>query len=110
MVVVAEVYETEVDRLRHAGEVPVKAFSAALPPPFYDRDHPDQSKGLTGRVTQVGTQVAKNRLFDVDPTAAVDRRVIEVRAKLDDESAKVAANFLNMQVNVFFALPAGSGQ
>jgi HlyD family secretion protein len=110
MVVVAEVYETDVDRLRHAGEVPVKAVSAALPKPYYDPANPDQSRGLTGRVTQIGTQVAKNRIFDVDPTAAVDRRVIEVRAKLDDESAKVAAEFLNLQVNVFFSLPGPGGQ
>jgi HlyD family secretion protein len=100
MVVVAEVYESDV--LDVSPGMAAKAVSTALPPPYYVRENPKSSRGLTGEVVSVGTQVAKNRIFDLDPTAAVDRRVVEVRVKLDPESAQTAAKFLNLQVNVFF--------
>ena len=44
--------------------------------------------------------IARNAVYDVDPTADTDRRVFEVVVALDKPSD--AAQFLNLQVQVFF--------
>lgn len=87
---VAEVYETDVLRLRKWGKAKVIIRSRALP---YD---------LTGEVTSVGTVIARNAITDIDPTADADRRVFEVVVTLTDRSPPVAAEYLNLQVQVFF--------
>ena len=55
-------------------------------------------KKLTGAVVQIGAMIGKNRVVDVDPTADVDRRVIEVRIRLKDGAP--AASLINHQVLV----------
>lgn len=67
---------------------------------------PDRQPGmpseLTGEVASIGTVIARNAVFDVDPTADTDRRVFEVLVKIDKSAdAAVAAQFLNLQVQVF---------
>jgi HlyD family secretion protein len=60
---------------------------------------------LTGtvRADRIGTVIARNTAFDVDPTADTDRRVFEVVVTLDNPAdAAIAAQFLNLQVQVFF--------
>ncbi len=47
--------------------------------------------------------VGKNRVYDADPLADVDRRIIEVKILLDDP--KLAAGLINLQVNVDFPPP-----
>jgi HlyD family secretion protein len=90
MVVVAEVYETDIERLRQAGQVQATIRSRALP------------KDLKGTVTRVGRLIARNTVLDIDPTADADRRVFEVLVALDAPSSEVAGKFLNLQVQVFF--------
>jgi HlyD family secretion protein len=102
MVAVAEVYETSVLTLRErrtAGKpVTAKVVSPALGD--FNRGDPRESKGaLTGEVVSVGSQIARNRVFDLNPAADVDRRVVEVRVELKD--AARAANFINLQVTVY---------
>jgi HlyD family secretion protein len=87
---VAEVYETDILRLRKAGKAKATVRSRALP---YD---------LTGEVTSIGTVIARNAITDIDPTADADRRVFEVVVTLTDKSPAVAAEYLNLQVQVFF--------
>ncbi len=106
MVAVTEVYETDVKALRErlaAGKaVPAKVVSPALPGGF-DRANPRESAGaLKGHVVSVGSQIARNRVYDINPSADVDRRVVEVRVLLDD--AGRAAGFINLQVTVYLDL------
>jgi HlyD family secretion protein len=90
MVAVAEVYETDIDRLRQVGSVSATIKSRALP------------KELKGTVTRIGRLIARNTVFDIDPTADADRRVFEVVVALDGSSTEIAGKFLNLQVQVFF--------
>jgi HlyD family secretion protein len=88
MYVIAEVYETEVKRLSRGDEATVT--SNTLP----------TEKPLKGKVHSIGTTVGKNRLFDLNPTERTDARVVEVRILLEKDAAKVASNFVNLQVTV----------
>ena len=44
--------------------------------------------------------VQKNSAFSLDPRQDVDRRVVEVRIRLDPQFQREAAEFINMQVDV----------
>lgn len=92
MQAVAEVYETDIRKLRQWGMVKAIIKSRALGP----------KQELTGTVTQIGTVIARNTITDIDPTADADRRVFEVIVALDAKSTPIAADFLNLQVQVFF--------
>lgn len=85
MAVIAEVYETDAGRVKVGQKAKVTS-----------RAWPDQT--LTGVVESVGTIIARNRILDSDPTANVDRRVVEVRIKLDQ--ANPASQLINHQVTV----------
>lgn len=91
MVVVAEVYETDVKRVVEGTKT--KITSRALRPPY-------DEKGLTGRVVHIDRMIAKPDLASLDPTAKADRRVVEVRIALDEASARAAANWVHLQVDV----------
>jgi len=88
MAVIAEVYETDASRAKVGQKAKITS-----------RAWPDQT--LTGVVESVGTIIARNRIVDADPTANVDRRVVEVRIKLD--SATPASQLINHQVTVEIA-------
>jgi HlyD family secretion protein len=91
--VVAEVYETDLKRIAVGQQV--RVASRALPAP-HDRD------GLRGRVTRIGRMIAPPDMRSLDPTAAVDRRVVEVRVELDAAGSRVAASLVHLQVDVTF--------
>ncbi|HIK35041.1 MULTISPECIES: ABC exporter membrane fusion protein [unclassified Thermosynechococcus] len=84
MYAVAEVYETDVPRVR-VGQ-PAEIRSSALNAP------------ISGRVAQVGLLVAKNDVTDTDPAAKTDARVVEVKIRLDN--SEPVAGLTNMQVEV----------
>jgi HlyD family secretion protein len=84
MYAIAEVYETEVGRVR-AGQR-ARAHSPALAGP------------LSGRVEWVRPKVEKQDAMGTDPAARKDARVVEVKVLLDDAAA--AAPFTNLQVEV----------
>ncbi|XFA71847.1 ABC exporter membrane fusion protein [Thermosynechococcaceae cyanobacterium Okahandja] len=84
MYVVAEVYETDVPRVRVGQRAEIR--SRALPEP------------IAGEVTRVGLLVAKNDLTGTDPAADTDVRVVEVRIRL--ENSAPVAGLTNMQVEV----------
>jgi HlyD family secretion protein len=84
MYAIAEVYETDVGRLR-AGQR-ARATSPALPGP------------LTGTVEWIRPKVQKQDEIGTDPAARKDARVVEVKVLLDD--SEVAAPFTNLQVEV----------
>src|SRR5207249_3710714 len=91
IVAVAEVYETDVRRLRDwkkAGSVMATIKSQALPQP------------IEGTVSVIPDVITRNTIMDIDPAADVDRRVFEVQVMLDGKSSELAAGFLNLQVQV----------
>lgn len=84
MFAVAEVYETDVGRVRRGQRATVT--SAALPQP------------VQGTVDRVGLKIGKKDVLSVDPAAKTDARVVEVEILLDD-STQVAA-LTNLEVDV----------
>ncbi len=83
MAAVAEVYETQVAGIREGQ--PVELSADVLP------------RNLQGTVERVGQTVGKNRMLSLDPTQPSDAHVVEVRIKLDDASAQIAARFVGLQ-------------
>lgn len=86
MVAVAEVYETDVGRVKLGQTATITSRNGAFDQP------------LTGKVSEIGWQVFKNNVLDDDPAANADSRVVEVKIRLDD-SQPVAA-LTNLQVDV----------
>ncbi len=82
MVATAEVFQTDVPRLRTGDPATVQVL-----------DQP-----VTGKVTLIGSIVGKNQLINLDPRALQDRRVVKVTIHLDNPV--VAARFVNMEVEV----------
>jgi HlyD family secretion protein len=93
MVVIAEVYETDVHRVREwvANHPPVQAEVEA---------RALGERKLIGTVETVGGMIAKNTVRDLDPAAATDRRVVEMRIALSPQDSALAANLINLQVRV----------
>jgi HlyD family secretion protein len=99
MIAIAEVYETDIRRLREwkkAGSIAATLKSRALPQP------------LEGMVSAIPDLITRNTIMDIDPAADVDRRVFEVQVTLDGKSSEIAAGYLNLQVQVELK-PASSG-
>jgi HlyD family secretion protein len=84
MRVVAEVYETDIARVRVGDRATMTSRAIDKP--------------LTGRVVDIGNMVYKNDVLNVDPAARADARVIEVRIELDAPGR--AANLTNLTVDV----------
>ena len=91
MVVVAEVYETEIKRVRPGQSVSIS--STAFEQPFDQR-------GLRGTVKRVARTIVTPELRSLDPLAMADRRVVEVVIDLDPESTTQASRLCNLQVDV----------
>lgn len=86
MYVVAEVYETDIEKVR-IGQ-PAIITSTAF------------NRKLQGTVSQVGLQVDKQDIFDINPTADTDNKVIDVKIRLKPEDSKQVTNLTNLQVQV----------
>ena len=84
MYVVAEVYETDIGKV-HVGKT-ATITSDALP------------TKLTGKVERIGLEINKKDVFDTDPVAEADARVVETYIRLDNSEA--VARFTNLQVEV----------
>lgn len=87
MYAIAEVYETDIRRVRVGQRATVT--SDALPQP------------LSGRVEFIHNKVAKQDEMGTDPAARKDARIIEVEILLDEPEA--AAAFTNLQVEVIIS-------
>jgi RND family efflux transporter MFP subunit len=88
MEVLAEVYETDIAAVR-LGQ-PASVSAAALPEP------------LEGTVARIGLRVGKLSVFEIDPAADTDARVVEVHIRLDNDTH--VASLTNLQVDVDLAL------
>jgi HlyD family secretion protein len=95
MVVIAEVYETDMQQLDDwLSKSPVRATitSHAL------------GKPLTGEVQRCQTthMIGKNQVFSLNPRQDVDRRVVEVRVDILPESLELASRYTGLEVQVEF--------
>ncbi|PZV26325.1 MAG: HlyD family secretion protein [Snowella sp.] len=86
MIAVAEVYETDVKRLKIGQKALITsdAFSG----------------DAIGRVKEIGLQIYKNNVLNTDPTAATDARIVEVKIQLDPASSLKVQAFTNLEVTV----------
>jgi HlyD family secretion protein len=84
MYVVAEVYETDIGRVR-VGQ-PAVITSSAFP------------GKISGVVKRIGLRIGKNDVISTDPAANTDTRVVEVKIRL--LNSRPVANFTNLQVKV----------
>ena len=86
MVAVAEVYETDVKRLKIGQKAIITngAFTGEA----------------IGRVKEIGLQIYKNNVLNTDPTAAADARIVEVKIQLDPASSPKVQAFTNLEVTV----------
>jgi HlyD family secretion protein len=86
MEVVAEVYQSDIDRV-HKNQIATitsDAFTGAI----------------QGTVYQLGQQVSQQRVFSSQPGENLDRRVVEVRIRLNALNSQRVANLTNLQVQV----------
>jgi HlyD family secretion protein len=90
MEVVAEVSELQARDLSRAEPVTITALGETL----HGTIDLERSERMVGR----------NSIFSLDPTVDADRRVIQVRIRLDQRSSQVLADFLNLQVDVAIPL------
>lgn len=89
MKVEVEIYQTMIGRVRLGA--PVEITAEALPKP------------LTGKVTRIGLEVARQTLVDSSPAANTDARVVKVSVSLDAASAEIARRITNLQVTARIA-------
>lgn len=83
MYAVAEVYQSDISRVRSGQRV--RVTSDSLP-------------GLQGTVERIGAQVQRQNIINTDPSENIDARVVEVHVRLDRISSQKAAKFTNLQV------------
>jgi HlyD family secretion protein len=84
MYVVAEVYQSDVRKVRQGQQV--KVLSESLP------------EELQGKIETIGLQVKRQSVVNTDPSSNIDARVVEVHVQLDKASSQKAAKLTNLQV------------
>ncbi|MFQ4144530.1 ABC exporter membrane fusion protein [Chlorogloeopsis sp. ULAP02] len=87
MYVVAEIYETDIKKVRIGQQATIS--SVAFP------------GKVQGTVSHVGLQVSKQNVFDVNPSADTDQKVVEVKIRISNpEDSQLVARLTNLQVQV----------
>jgi HlyD family secretion protein len=87
MIVRTEVYETDIERVKVGQDATVTSS-------IFTRD----KNALTGKVVWISSSVGKAQVVPLDPRAAVDSRVVEVKVALDDPTP--VADLIGHQVRV----------
>jgi HlyD family secretion protein len=88
MVAVAEVYESDLSKIRTGQLANITSSTNSFP------------NSLQGKVTEIGYSVSKLDILDTDPTAANDARVVEVKIQLSPTASRQVARLTNAQVSV----------
>ncbi|BAU67473.1 ABC exporter membrane fusion protein, DevB family (plasmid) [Stanieria sp. NIES-3757] len=91
MIVRAEVYETEIGRVRRGQKAIITSNG------FVGQ--------LEGIVEQIELQVDKQDVLSTDPVADANARVVEVKIRLTDETSQKVAGLTNLQVNAVIFTP-----
>jgi HlyD family secretion protein len=84
MYVVAEVYESDINRIRIGQKATISGDLV--------------SEELTGTVTEIGSQVTKTELLPLDPAAFADTRVVKVKIQI--QNGERIAGLIYGKVNV----------
>lgn len=84
--VVAEVYETDLPRVREGAAAQVIV--------------PGSERVVMARVVDIGWRVGSQSVLSPDPVASIDSRVVEVRLRLDVAANEALRRRTNMQVQV----------
>jgi HlyD family secretion protein len=84
MYAIAEVYETDIRRVRVGQAATVTSDALSQP--------------LKGKVEYIHNKVAKQDELGTDPAARKDARIIEVEIRLDDSAAAAALTHLQVEV------------
>jgi HlyD family secretion protein len=86
MMAVAEVYQTDIGKIRmgQTAIVTGQAFAGEL----------------RGTVSQIDLQVSRQNVFSNQPGENLDRRVVEVKIRLNPEDSQKVASLTNLQVQV----------
>jgi HlyD family secretion protein len=85
MYVVAEVYESDIDRVRIGQSATITSDGV--------------TKKLTGTVDDLGWQIGTQDVLGTDPVADTDARVVKIKIRLSEEDSQRVANLTNLQVN-----------
>lgn len=91
MIVIAEVYESDIEQVEVGQQATITSEGGAF------------SEQLQGTVTHIRPQIRKKDIFDTDPTADVDSRVVEVKIRLNSASSRKVARLTNSKVVVAIA-------
>lgn len=86
MYVIAEVYETDVPRVKAGQKVTVVSENGGF------------VGELTGQVETIGLQIQKTDVLNTDPAADQNARVVEVKVRLDPDDSDKVAGLTYMQV------------
>ncbi len=81
-----EVYESDIDRVQIGQAVDLISENGGF------------NGSLKGQVSLISPQVRQRRVLSTDPTGDADSRVVEVRVKLDNSSAKKVSHLTGMKV------------
>ena len=88
MVVIAEIYESDIGWVNVGQEATIISEGGAF------------AGELQGRVTHIRPQIRQQDIFDTDPAADIDTRIIEVKIALDSASSQKVAQLTNSKVIV----------
>ncbi len=88
MVAVAEVYESDLSRIRSGQKATVTSKNNAFP------------EVLRGKVVEVGLEINKQDVLNTDPAAKFDARVVEMKVILDKASSRRVAGLTNLSIQV----------
>lgn len=88
MVAVAEVYESDLSRIRSGQNATVTSKNNAF------------SEVLQGKVVEVGLEINKKDVLNTDPAAKFDARVVEVKVLLDKAASRRVAGLTNLSIQV----------
>ena len=88
MMVVAEVYESDISKVSLGQPAIIKSETGAF------------EGEVEGVVSQIGLQIGKQDVLDTDPAADVDSRVVEVKIRLNQEDSDRVAHLTNSKVIV----------
>jgi HlyD family secretion protein len=86
MYAVAEVYETDITKVRVGQKATISTTALATP--------------LTGTVERIGMKIGKRDVLATDPAADTDARVVEVHIRLDDSAPVAGLTNLKVEVRI----------
>jgi HlyD family secretion protein len=88
MVAVAEVYESDVRKLKVGQAATIKSDSGAF------------SQNLRGTVSYIGLQIGKQDVLNTDPAADSDSRVVEVKIAIDPTDSASVKGLTNSKIAI----------